>query len=140
MRSFKVYAHPTRGLEAVKDGFSWPAFFGGFPWLLFRKLWRHAALVGFVFVTAKATEASALQAADDWTKVFVSLAVSAVMFFLYILPAFLGNRWLGAELLRRGYEYVRTVECETAQGAVTIAQRFPGDRSRNVERFGRRFS
>lgn len=42
MRTFRVYAHPTRGSEAVKVGFSWPAFwFGGF-WMLAKKLWGYA--------------------------------------------------------------------------------------------------
>ena len=27
MKTFNVYKHPTQGIEAVKVGFSWPAFF-----------------------------------------------------------------------------------------------------------------
>ena len=39
MKAFAVYQHPTHGFEAVKRGFSWPAFFFGVIWMLIKKLW-----------------------------------------------------------------------------------------------------
>ena len=39
MKTFNVYKHPTQGIEAVKVGFSWPAFFFGIIWMLVKKLW-----------------------------------------------------------------------------------------------------
>lgn len=30
MKTYDIYKHPTRGIEIVKIGFSWPAFFFGF--------------------------------------------------------------------------------------------------------------
>lgn len=140
MRSFKVYAHPSRGMEAVKDGFSWAAFFCGFPWLLFKKLWRCAGICVLIFMMAKWIELSVWGSADDGTKVVVSLIVSAVTIVLYLLPAFRGNRWLERALSKRGYEYLRTVECETAKGAVAIAQRFPNERAHRPGLSERRFT
>jgi len=34
MKRFNVYKHPTLGTDAVKIGFSWPAFFFGLFWML----------------------------------------------------------------------------------------------------------
>ena len=42
MKTFEVYQHPTQSSEAVKEGFSWPAFFFGPAWLLFKQLWLFA--------------------------------------------------------------------------------------------------
>ncbi|MBK1735590.1 hypothetical protein CKO15_09895 [Halorhodospira abdelmalekii] len=39
MKYFRIHEHPEHGLEAVKDGFSWPAFFFGIFWMLYKELW-----------------------------------------------------------------------------------------------------
>jgi len=44
MRTFNVYKHPTQGFEAVKVGFSSPAFFFGIIWMMVKKLWGFAGL------------------------------------------------------------------------------------------------
>ena len=44
MKTFNVYKHPTQGIEAVKIGFSWPAFFFGIIWMLVKKLWGLAGM------------------------------------------------------------------------------------------------
>ena len=41
MKTYHVFEHPTRGLEAVKVGVSWPGFFFGFFWMLVKKMCRH---------------------------------------------------------------------------------------------------
>ena len=47
MRTFDVYKHRTQGYEAVKQGFSWPAFFFTRIWAFVKKLWLHG-IVGLV--------------------------------------------------------------------------------------------
>ena len=45
MTTFDVYRHPTLGYEAVKRGFSWPAFFVGPIWALSKRMWVGGALL-----------------------------------------------------------------------------------------------
>ena len=47
MRKFKVYKHSTQRVEiveAVKVGFSWPAFFFSFWWMFAKGLWIRALI------------------------------------------------------------------------------------------------
>jgi hypothetical protein len=44
VKTFNAYCHPTGDFEAVKIGFSWPALFFSFVWMLAKKLWKFAAL------------------------------------------------------------------------------------------------
>jgi len=44
VKTFNIYHHPIHGYEAVKVGFSWPAFFFAFIWMLLKRLWLHAAV------------------------------------------------------------------------------------------------
>lgn len=48
MSHYSLHKHPTLGQIAVKDAFSWAAFFFGWIWALTKKLWSHAALIGVV--------------------------------------------------------------------------------------------
>ena len=51
MRHYRIFARSEKQIEAVKIGWSWPAFFFSFCWMLIKKLWWRAAgvlTVGFV--------------------------------------------------------------------------------------------
>ena len=41
MKTFQVYKHPIAGIEAIKVGFSFPAFFFGWIWMFIKKLWGY---------------------------------------------------------------------------------------------------
>lgn len=43
MKHYKIYEHPAGRIEAVKQGWSWPAFFFVPTWALFKKMWGWAA-------------------------------------------------------------------------------------------------
>jgi hypothetical protein len=49
MKTFKIYEPPTGECEAVKQGWSWPAFFFGPIWALVKTLWG----LGVGFLMAK---------------------------------------------------------------------------------------
>ncbi|WP_417329436.1 DUF2628 domain-containing protein [Halomonas cupida] len=48
MKTFEIHEHPDLGLKAVKDGWSWPGFFFGLFWLLYKTMWLAATVVGGV--------------------------------------------------------------------------------------------
>lgn len=47
MKNYRIYTGLGGASEAVKQGWSWPAFFFGPLWALYKKLW----LVGFGFLS-----------------------------------------------------------------------------------------
>ncbi|WP_304307844.1 DUF2628 domain-containing protein [Pseudacidovorax intermedius] len=123
MRTYNVYTHPTHGLEAVKVGFSWPAFFFGLFWMLFKKLWRRAGLWFAVYLVLALIENVIDRAPESGTQALVYLLLSAGYFVLWLLPAFKGNAWRDADLVRRGYDRLATLEADTADAALAHAAR-----------------
>jgi hypothetical protein len=95
MRFYTVHVRhsgldPDRDIKLVKEGFSWPAFFLGLVWALYRRLWL-AALALAAAMTA--LEMAALAAGlDPLTGLAVSLGVAAAF------------GWLGNDLIRRKLE------------------------------------
>jgi len=49
MKTFSIFEHPTGQMEAVKNGWSWAAFFFGWIWTLVERLY---GMVVAVFVSA----------------------------------------------------------------------------------------
>ena len=39
MKQYKIFKHPLGKIEAVKQGWSWPAFFFNWIWALVKKMW-----------------------------------------------------------------------------------------------------
>ena len=48
MKQYAVFQHPTSGYEAVKNGWSWPAFFFTWIWAFVKRLWL-VGLIVFLF-------------------------------------------------------------------------------------------
>lgn len=121
MKQFRVFRHPTLGLEAVKVGVSWPAFFFTFVWMLVKKLWGWAGLwIGGAIVLA-IFEKVAESSPEGGAQILLYLIVAAGWFVLALVPLFKGNIWRETNLRARGYEMVSTVEAETSDAAVAQA-------------------
>ena len=121
MKPFNVYKHPTLGFEAVKVGFSWPAFFFGIIWMLVKKLWGLAGLWIGAYIVCWLIESVADSSPDDWAKAGVYLLLAAAYFALWLVPPFSGNKWREGNLSKRGYELLGTVQAETPDAAVAQA-------------------
>jgi len=118
MKTFNVYEHPTRGYEAVKVGFSWPAFFFGMLWMLVKSLWGICGLWFAFYIGAGLVERVADDARESGAQVVVYLLLIAAYFALWLVPGFKGNKWRERGLLRRGFERSATVEAETPDAAI----------------------
>ena len=119
MRMFKVYQHPTRGFEAVKVGFSWPACFGGIIWMLVKKLWRFAGLWFALAIVLNLVEAVTDEArSKPGLQAIVYLLLAAGYFAWWLVPAVKGNLWRSKNLEKRGYELVNTIQAETPDAAI----------------------
>jgi hypothetical protein len=119
MTTYHVYTHDRLGEEAIADGFSWPGFFIGGPWLVARRLWKTGVLV-------LAAEIALLGAFFAWTQ---GVAPS---WFVASLPAFallrglIGLRssdWREDSMGRRGFTFLATVQADSTEMASTRALR-----------------
>ena len=118
MKTFNVYKHPTQGFEAVKVGFSWPAFFFGIIWMLVKKLWGLAGLWFAMYVGLSLIEAVTDQSQESGAQALVYLILAAGYFALWLVPAFKGNKWREENLSKRGYELLSSAQAETPDAAV----------------------
>ncbi len=123
MKTYHVFRHHIRGYEAVKIGFSWPAFFWGlfslgYVWLAAKRLWLLAVIWLGLYVAVGAIEvvtdySQAAPAHQNIVRVFLA----AGHLFLWLIPAFKGFMWRIMNLNRRGFQLVGQFEGKTA-GAV----------------------
>jgi len=108
--TFQIYAHPPLANEAVKVGWSWPAFFFTWIWALTKQLWAQAIILFVVAFILGVLLASAGSAAP------------IVLFMGNIIAMFIfgaqGNEWWATNLLKLGYRNVGTVDSASAEAAL----------------------
>jgi hypothetical protein len=121
MKPFQVYQHPIHGFEAVKVGFSWPAFAFGIFWMLAKKLWRIFALWIALYIAAEMVLSAPLAVAEGAANWLLGGVSFAVYLALWLVPAFKGNAWLENQLLRRGFQLVRRTNSHTVDAAIAEA-------------------
>jgi hypothetical protein len=121
MRQFRVFRHPTLGLQAVKVGVSWPAFFFTFFWMLAKRLWGWAGLWVGIAITLSIFEQVADASPEGGAQVIVYFVAAAGSFAFALVPLFKGNRWRETNLQSRGYGLVATTEAATPDAAIAHA-------------------
>lgn len=112
MKEYKIFAHPSAQCEAVKQGWSWPAFFFGFIWAFIKNMWQLGlgVLVGFMALSLL-LDVSNGQAENDVILNILSLLI-AVVFGLN------GNQWREHNLIARGYEMKSRLVSENPDRAI----------------------
>lgn len=111
MKQYKIFKHPSGSSEAVKQGWSWPAFFFSSIWAMVKKQWTLGVgtLVGlmlFGFIVGTSGSSDAL--------------INIVSLIMNIIFGINGNSWRGKNLISRGYEQVDTVTASNSEGAVAL--------------------
>lgn len=102
-----ILREPDR-LDFVKEGFSWPAFFVPFLWLLYKRMWL--VLVLFLVVSALVGVAPRIWPLSGFAQTLLGLGVNLVM-------GFQGNDLLRWTLARRGRREVAIVMGDGISGA-----------------------
>lgn len=118
MKTFNVYRHPVQGLEAVKVGFSWPAASAGPIWMLVKQLWGLSGLWVAMYFALSLVETVVDRSEPGSAQALVYLLLVAGYLTLGLVPGFKGNTWREKNLVRRGFEMVRTVQAETPEAAI----------------------
>ena len=108
MRTFNVYKHPTQGIEAVKVGFSWPALFFSFFWMLVKKLWALAVAWFGAYIVLLLIETATDQSGEGGAQALVYLILSAGYFTIWLAPAFKLNRPAFYRLFFASEKYCRS--------------------------------
>lgn len=114
MKQFKVFKHPTGEVQAVKQGWCWPAFFFNFIWAMVAKMWGIG--IGVLIAFLVLGFALGLSGAGDGADALINVAsiVANIVF------GFKGNAWREKNLLSRGFELKDTVTAANKDGAVAL--------------------
>ena len=111
MKQYKIFKHPSGSSEAVKQGWSWPAFFFSFIWAMVKKQWAlgvgvfiGAIVFGFIVGIAGGSDA----------------IINIFSIILNIVFGINGNSWREKNLISRGYELVDTVTAANKDGAIAL--------------------
>ena len=113
MNRYSILQHPTLGLEAVKNGWSWPAFLFTWIWAFVKRLF----LIGWL-VLLLVMVLSSIPSPEVWLvgNLIISIAMGAK-----------GNELRVKRLRGLGYEEVATVEARTPDGALAAHLASHGD-------------
>lgn len=104
MNNYRIFTSPLGPPEAVKQGWSWPAFFFSFAWALVKKMWILGVGI-FIFLLISTFMVDALAPSMESAN-----AIKTLIKFLVIIPfGISGNYWREKHLVSRGYREVGLV-------------------------------
>ena len=118
MKTFEVYGHPAHGYEAVKNGFSWPAFFFTWIWAFSKGLVIHGFATIGVWVVLFVLEKYFEEQRDPGGQMFMLL----LQFGLCWLLGQSGNPWRVNRLKKRGFQHLKTLGAETPHAAIAAVK------------------
>lgn len=115
MKQYNLYLHNSGRFEAqaVKLGWSWPAFLFGPLWALAKKLWLHA--IGFIVAVVAAQFLFLSVAADNPAYDYVP---QLLPWALSILFGAKGNIWRERSLCSRGYALTGSAAANNPEAAL----------------------
>ncbi|BBU31925.1 hypothetical protein BTHE68_56590 [Burkholderia sp. THE68] len=116
MTQFKVFTHPRGASEAVKQGWSWPAFFFTWIWALCKRQYLLGGLMfgGLVGVGLLLGWAQASGAPEHEL-----LSVRLLSLGVQLVFGKYGNRWREKNLIARGYDDAGFVGADNSEKAVS---------------------
>lgn len=130
MKNFHVFKHPTLGYQAVKQGFSWPAFFFNWIWAFVKRMWGE----GFVFlgVNIVLTLIEKLFEREGSNAGILIILFAQIGFFIFI--GVKANEWRRNELTKRGFKLISLQVAETPDAAIALAANtLEGDHQNKVK-------
>lgn len=131
MNNYKIFKSTSDTYEAVKQGWSWPAFFFVIFWLLIKRLWVVAIILFIIMLPIvayfmpdlqHATDQQIKEASDMMNR--IGLIVETPIRFIL---AFYGNKLREQNLIKRNYVLVGNITAESP--AKAIEQYLKGNKS-----------
>ena len=113
MRTFDIYTHDTLYPEAIKQGFSWPAFIFGWIWAVSEDL--NFPVAGLLVASVTLI---GLQMYFEEARPFVSMAFGLTGIAFQVWVGRNGNRWRTANLRKSDYIFVTSVLASSPKSAL----------------------
>jgi hypothetical protein len=113
MVQFKVFKHPAGDIQAVKQGWCWPAFFFNFIWAFVAKMWGLGVGMMVFFIVL-----GIINSSDGGGE--RSILINLISIVASIAIGVNGNKWREENLLSRGFELKDTVTAANKDGAIAL--------------------
>jgi MFS transporter, OFA family, oxalate/formate antiporter len=116
LKKFKILTHPTGETQAVKQGWSWPAFFFTGIWLLLKRSYFLGIMVIFYqsfLLSIKTVVPTFFVLIDQiiarFSDTLLFMALASAIFGVNFFLGRYGNYWWEKKLLQRGYTFKETM-------------------------------
>lgn len=129
MKQFKIYQNEFNQIKAVKIGWSWPAFFFEFFWVLFKQMWKLAlAIFVLLFLLIYILMHNNLIPAEAFMKTVqltptqenYMLLLNIISIGIRLSLAFKGNAIFELHLQSKKYKYIKTIEANSVYQAYKL--------------------
>lgn len=121
MHNYKIFKDPLGVYEAVKQGWSWPAFFFSTIWAFIKRIWWLGfGLVLLSFLLPSLIAANLQDMPQEQAIAIINMIGSIITMIIGIILGLYGNLLREKNLLSRGYNYVTTVSAETPERAIAL--------------------
>lgn len=129
MKNYNIYKHSDGKIEAVKQGWSWPAFFFGAIWALIKQLWMVAGLILAYAIISSIIIQSVTPPYDyyeygggDSSQAFLLQNISMlIQLGIAVYLGVKGNSLREANLIKRGYECIGNINAVNPDSAISDA-------------------
>ena len=129
MKNYNIYKHSDGKIEAVKQGWSWPAFFFSWIWALIKQLWMVAGLILAYAIISSIIIKSVTPSYDhyeysgeDLSQAFLLQNISLlIQLGIAIFLGVKGNTLREANLIKRGYECIGNINAVNPDSAISDA-------------------
>lgn len=114
MKNYSIYVNPIGDCVAVKNGWSWPAFFLTWMWACYKKLPAPAIIGILIEIFVKFILPFNIDAVDAGVALFMFNLIMPIVF------GAAGNGWVKARLISKGYSIEGSVSAASLEGAVLV--------------------
>lgn len=119
MNDYKIFKSSSDSYEAVKQGWSWPAFFFDILWALIKQLWGVAAIIFVVTLLIVIFLTPSLQGLPDEQVINAMNNISFVIGTpLRIILGVFGNKLREQNLIKRNYVLVGNIASTSPAKAI----------------------
>lgn len=116
MKTYKIFENPQGQREAVKVGWSWPAFFFNMIWALVKKMY----LLGIGLLVAFFFLGFVGGLSGQSTEQAIGVITNIASFVLAIIFGASGNKWRESNLQKREFDLKDTVSAKTPENAISL--------------------
>ena len=118
MKVFTVYKQESKGYEAVKVGFSWPALIFNFWWMLFKGFLFSSIFYVTIYILMMVNYNEDINAPFNNIDFYYLVVILIMLLYL----GFYGNSWLDKKFKNNGYFELKAVPASSKEAAIAIAK------------------